>query len=169
MFGSWWWEQRLLKVGEADVREVFSAHLPDVPIIEHHENISSLSSSTSPPFLMGARFFKGYVRDSMPVVQATLPPPSFESPEASPDGDIAILRIDLDMYGENIPPRVRVLLIVAMMYLLALHLPHITSLWPLEIAQRRTSIRWLYLRHAFHQAVSLSWTTITVNLEQKKL
>ena len=80
----WWWTQHLLKVDEDQVRENFRNYLPDVPQID---NVGEEGDAT-----VSAMFFKGYVRESIPRVIDALPK------EGSAEGDIAILRIDLDMY-----------------------------------------------------------------------
>ena len=84
----WWWEQGLLKVPESEVVESFTRYLPHIPIFGDDAVFPSVEFQ---PRLSG-RVFKGFVRDSMPRVCSSLPPPG------TPRGDIAVLRIDLDMY-----------------------------------------------------------------------
>lgn len=97
----WWWHQNQLRVGKSEVSEVIRAHFPDMPVLEPTEQRPDGHKVV-------ARLVQGFVHDSMPVVQASLPP------LGTPEGDIAILRIDLDMYeayidtlyglAERVPP-----------------------------------------------------------------
>ena len=101
------WLQSKLKVGEADVRSSFKAHLPDIPILEESPKespeaspgdgqIEQRSAGAAPP-MIAARFFAGYVRDSMPKVAAFLDRRNAAAVTHAIAGlgDIAILRIDL--------------------------------------------------------------------------
>ena len=100
----WWWQQGLLKVPESEVLEAWTRYLPHIPIFGSDAVYPDVESRPR----LSARVFKGWVRESMPRVNSSLPPPG------TPQGDIAILRIDLDMYeaytdvlyalAERVPP-----------------------------------------------------------------
>ena len=99
----WWYEMPQLRVGQMDVRDSFAAHLPDINIVvddgdddsanNKDSEITRTSLASSPH--VHARFFAGYVRDSMSRIVKALDLRAASHGQSS--GDIAILRIDLDM------------------------------------------------------------------------
>jgi len=84
----WWWEQRQLKVGVAEVIETWRAHFPtdDVPIRQEGDASGDAAGASG----VSARTFAGFVREYMPRVAASLP--------WGPEGDLAVLRVDVDMF-----------------------------------------------------------------------
>jgi hypothetical protein len=81
-----WWQDGELRVTEEQVREGFERNLPGI--------LSPSSLGDGGGRGPHVRFVRGFVRQTLPELNATLPPPSGDGR----GGDIAILRIDVDMY-----------------------------------------------------------------------
>jgi len=96
------------------VREVFRAHMPDLMLLGPADSLplglhgllsqerlgagrgSGSPAAASPSPGVAARFVPGFVRDSMPSVLRALDSQAAAA-SAAAAGDIAVLRVDLDM------------------------------------------------------------------------